>query len=562
MKTSAYTEERIPEVVSFVQDCLDLFKNLSIPSLLLQIARIASQHTNASYCVCGIHSERRGHFDQFQIYGLSQLEMGLLRQSAEPIRAIPLEESFREKGMIDCQKEPVFTTQYPRIHSQLFVPILGEDFVLGSISLLNKIGGAEFTEADLSMMESLSVYAGIAINNARLYSQGAEREHRLEKQMDSLGLLNELGRIFANSDGNGQHLIRDMMNMIMGTLNMEIGEFFLNLEDEPDAYRLCFSAGHSGNGSIFGFDLFEKGDGLVGEAAENETPYLLKKEELETINRENDLPSGLNYLVTVPAGTNNGTLGVMVLGTNLRQKEEPPDLSFLSSIAAWIAPLIENLRMIDARQKLAILEERERIGMDLHDGVIQSIYGVGLVLENARLTAEEGEPQKTASTIRIAIEELNATIKDIRSYIMNLKPQKLTHENILQSLARLANDFHTNTLVPADFSHSVEHVEGLSDEKVNVFYMICKEALSNIAKHAHASKVTIDFTEMEDRFVLIVQDNGDGFDTSVDPGETHHGIGNMANRARNLGGDMDISSIIGHGTTVIVWLPWSAPEKG
>jgi signal transduction histidine kinase len=244
----------------------------------------------------------------------------------------------------------------------------------------------------------------------------------------------------------------------------------------------------------------------------------------------------------------------MILGGHFAKGEEEPDRNFLYSIAAWIAPLIENLRLVQQKQKIAILEERERIGMDLHDGVIQSIYGVGLMLENARLTAEKN-PAKTADSIHAATEALNATIRDIRSYIMNLKPDKLTSENLVSSMRRLANDFHANTLIPASFTDKVEHVEALTTEQNNTFYLICKEGLANIAKHAHAKSVSVNFSELKDRFVLMIMDDGVGFDTSKERKSTSHGVTNMFARTRGLGGDIDISSIPGHGTTIIAWLP-------
>ena len=85
--------------------------------------------------------------------------------------------------------------------------------------------------------------------------------------------------------------------------------------------------------------------------------------------------------------------------------------------------------------------------------------------------------------------------------------------------------------------------------------MICKEGLSNIAKHAHAKNVMVNFSEMKDRFVLMIQDDGIGFDTSKERKATSHGVTNMYTRTRGLGGDMDIMSVPGKGTTIIAWLP-------
>ena len=138
---------------------------------------------------------------------------------------------------------------------------------------------------------------------------------------------------------------------------------------------------------------------------------------------------------------------------------------------------------------------------------------------------------------------------------MNLKPDKLTSENLVSSMRRLTNDFHANSLVPASFNAKVEHVEALTTEQNNTFYLICQEGLANIAKHAHAKSVSVNFSEMKDRFVLMIIDDGIGFDTSKERKSTHHGVTNMFTRTRSLGGDFDITSIPDHGTTIIAWLP-------
>jgi len=252
-------------------------------------------------------------------------------------------------------------------------------------------------------------------------------------------------------------------------------------------------------------------------------------------------------------------VGVSCLGTKLVDEKDTLNLQFLSSISSWMATLIQDYRLTLQRKRVAILEERERISMDLHDGVIQSIYGVGLTLEHARILAK-ADPEKVEEQIQASIDALNATIRDIRSYIMDLKPARLTGENLIQSLRRLGNDFYSNTLVTTVFDPKVETLDQISEDYANAFYMICKEALANITKHAKATQVMITFTEEPDRYVLIVQDNGSGFDPGKGRKPESHGINNMFARAENLGGKLEMTSKPGKGTKLEVWLPKTAKE--
>lgn len=563
------TRRSIHQLMSdaFNQDCLGLFKDLSIDSLIQRILYIAATWTNSCYCVCGLLSSK-GHFSSYQSYGFTPSESRLLNiGDKDALLSLPSEEPIRTESIDECENYRIFNIEnpaeeifIPRVYSILFVPIFYNDEVIGTITLINKIGSVNFSAEDTKLIETLSAYAGIAINNARLYTESAIREKRLSKSIDDLALLNELGRLFTDNDGDVSHMLDGMLDLIIGCLGLETAEVFLNSDENPDEYNLILHKGYDASGSLLGLNTITAGEGLLGKCVSKNEIYQLKPEDLDAINERDVVRTKLNYMVVLPLPTKSGVLGLMIFGGRYTKGEEEPDLTLISSIAGWIAPLVENLRLVRQKQRIAVLEDRERIGMDLHDGVIQSIYGVGLMLENARLTAEQN-PAKTADSIHLATEALNATIRDIRSYIMNLKPDKLTHENLIQSMKRLANDFHANTLVPTKFITKVEHVEALDEDQNNTFYMICKEALSNIAKHAHAKSVTVNFSEMKDRFVLLIQDDGAGFDTSKKRKNTSHGVSNMFTRTRGLGGDMDITSYPGKGTTVIAWLPLKKSEE-
>jgi signal transduction histidine kinase len=144
---------------------------------------------------------------------------------------------------------------------------------------------------------------------------------------------------------------------------------------------------------------------------------------------------------------------------------------------------------------------------------------------------------------------------------MNLKPARLTNENLVQSLRRLTNDFSSNTLVVTTFESDIENIDGLSSEMVNTFYLICKEALANVTKHARATEVTVSFKEKEQGYELEVSDNGVGFNPVHDRRSSSHGINNILARAKGLRGNFDIQSAVGKGTMLTVFLPKNHSEQ-
>jgi signal transduction histidine kinase len=256
---------------------------------------------------------------------------------------------------------------------------------------------------------------------------------------------------------------------------------------------------------------------------------------------------------------------VLCVATYQPQPLDALELQFLAIISSWVGTVIENARLNLQQRRLAVLEERKRIGMDLHDGIIQSIYAVGLTLEHARLLMDENQP-KANERIEQAIKDLNSTIRDLRSYILDLRPHYLHDENLMKGIQRLVNEFHVNALVEVDLQGMPESFRHLPEAQALALFHICQEALANIAKHARATLVSVSLWTVSERALLEVHDNGRGFDLSETKHSLGHGLSNMQIRARNVGGEVDISTepssgtaVSGtavSGTTILAWVPF------
>ena len=172
MKTIAGPTIHQERLESFNQDCLDLFKDLSVDSLISRILYIAATWTNSCYCVCGLTSSRRGRYSSYKLYGFTPSEIKLLNAGQkDAILSIPSDEIICTENESECRKYRIFNTPddefslVPIIQSILYVPIYFNEDKIGSITLLNKIGASSFTVDDIRMIDSLSDYSGIAINN-------------------------------------------------------------------------------------------------------------------------------------------------------------------------------------------------------------------------------------------------------------------------------------------------------------------------------------------------------------------------------------------------------------
>ena len=208
----------------------------------------------------------------------------------------------------------------------------------------------------------------------------------------------------------------------------------------------------------------------------------------------------------------------------------------------------------ETRIQMAILQERERIGMDLHDGIIQALYGIGLNLQNTRMHLGEDQ-QATDERLNQATQALDAAIRNIRAYILNLRPRQLQDENLLVGMRGLIREFEANTLVEVELQGEDEEAAGLPPINAMALFHIFQEALANIARHAEATKVNVRVWRVDQRVMLRVSDDGVGFDSTRMEQRIGHGLANMKTRAQNTGGGIEFISIRKQGTTILAWVP-------
>jgi signal transduction histidine kinase len=302
-------------------------------------------------------------------------------------------------------------------------------------------------------------------------------------------------------------------------------------------------------------DRFRPGEGLVGQVAKDGKPLWtpdLTDEESFLDPAVGD--AGFGSMVCVPLIAPGQVVGVLCLAFQGERAIDEREISLLEAVGAGVGIAVENARLNRRTRRLAVLEERERIGMDLHDGIIQSVYAVGLTLEYIRLQIEE-DPEQAIQRLEQAIEGLDAVIGDLRSYILDLQPSRIQVDDLHGALERLIQEFKSNTLVDAELLTEPEALEQLERDTASELFLIAQEALANTAKHAFATKVWLTVRQLDEEVSLQVIDNGRGFDLSIEPGRLGHGLSNMSERARQIGGRFEIVSNPGDGTTVTVRMP-------
>ncbi|MDZ4763773.1 MAG: GAF domain-containing sensor histidine kinase [Chloroflexota bacterium] len=221
------------------------------------------------------------------------------------------------------------------------------------------------------------------------------------------------------------------------------------------------------------------------------------------------------------------------------------DQSLIETTAGYAALAIAGARLREQRQRLALLEERERISMDLHDGVIQSLYAVGMMLDLMRV-----DQHTYPDNLTDAIHSLNAVIEDIRNTIHDLKRRNT------QTIHACLDDVIARLHVPASLDIEIDAPPARMPFGASTSEAVCQmaqEIVSNAIRHAGAARVQLAASVSGGYFQLRVVDDGVGFDPAVE----HDGLGlhNVRQRAALHRGIIAIESAPGRGTTVILTLP-------
>ena len=217
---------------------------------------------------------------------------------------------------------------------------------------------------------------------------------------------------------------------------------------------------------------------------------------------------------------------------------------FLREIELW-------LESVERRQ--ALISERERIGRELHDGIIQAIYAAGLMLEGSRHHIP-ADPEAAQAELTRAIDSLNQTIKDIRRYIFDLRGE-LPEDDLETGLRNMLKDFRINTLLEIDLNVEGQDPRVVSAQRRQHISQIMREALANVARHARARRVDVSLDFQDNALQLRISDDGVGM-VALPIDNKGYGLRNIRERTRLLEGTLDMHAAPNKGVTLVLTVPY------
>ena len=550
------TREQLQErLIALHKASLELVKDVSLETLLERIATVACEQSDARYAALGVLDDE-GQLIKFISVGMTEKEIKRMSHPPEGRGLIGALMNVKEPLRIpEIGKHPQsvgFPAHHPPMRSFLGVPIRAGDRQLGQIYLTEKKDAIEFTADDEKIIQMLATYAAAAIQNASLMDQMKERDLALTRRTVDMSLLNGIASTLTSSLELDE-ILNKTLGHVMNYLKVEAGEIFL-LEEDKKTLRMVLHRGQAAE-AFWTHNVFMVGSGYIGLVAETRVPVVSKDlKNDQRFLRDAVVKAGFNQMACIPLLSGDNLMGVMSVATQRQERIDEQSVQMMAAVGNWAGLAIENARLHTGARRAAVLGERDRIGMDLHDGIIQSIYGVGLSLESA-LHSIEDDPEDTKKRVQRSIAGLNQAIRDLRSYILDLRPRQLGSDGLMNGVKRLIAEYRANTFAEVHLTEPDSDLRELSQTQSLTLFHICQEALANAAKHAKAKNVQVALWTTDERVLMEIIDDGNGFDMEQLNISIGHGLANMQTRARSVGGEIDISSVLHEGSTILVWVP-------
>ncbi|HEU5036600.1 MAG TPA: GAF domain-containing protein [Nocardioides sp.] len=519
--------------------------DLTLDELLTRIVEVAADLAGARYVALGVigdGSDRR--LQTFVTHGLTAEErerigdlprgLGLLGHLIERPEAVRLRHITEHPSSVG------FPPHHPPMGSFLGVPVRIGEKVFGNLYLTEKQDdGGGFTDEDERIVTALAAAAGVAIENARLHEEAARQVRWLAATTEVTTQLLDPG-----SGDEPLQLVADRARELAGA-----DSAWVVVGSRPETLAVRVVSGMPARPEqLAGLDLSRS---LSAQVVASGVAVAI--EDLGAEPRAVNVADLLGWppigpLIIVPLRTTDGVSGVLSLGW-LRSRAAAFDLvdpDLPTRFAEQAALALEVSRARQDQQRLAILEDHERIGRDLHDLVIQRLFAIGLSLQGISRTVETPE---TVARVEEAVDELDGTIRDIRRTIFALGSGE--EDTDIQYAVTQIVERATSTLKfrpRLSFRGPVRSLIG--PEVAPDVLAVLSEALSNAARHAQASSGVVEL-DVTDGVRLTVVDDGDG----LPPDVAESGLASMRHRAERHGGRCTVSSEEGEGTTVVWWVP-------
>jgi signal transduction histidine kinase len=567
--TNRLGEERLGRLLAVGAS---LISTLDVDTLLPQLLEAAQELTGARYAALGVLDAERREIARFLTRGVDAAThravgdpprgrgiLGVLISDPRPLRLTEIEGDRRSYG---------FPSGHPQMHRFLGVPIVIGGVVWGTLYLTDKADG-DFDDADERVATTLAAWAAIAVEHADLLERLRERGDRLERTVRNF----EATTTITRAVGSETRLDRVLELIVKRGRALVGARALLILLRDDAALQIAAGAGEVDPDAI-GRRIPVQGTtaAAVLRAVQPERVEDVAAR-LQVTSERLGVPVTANRLgvhdpqaaLIVPLEFRSRKLGVLVAFDHAEgdavafDHDEQALLLAFAAAAATAVATAQSAERQRLRERMAAAEhERQHWAHELHDQTLQSLAGFRVLIDAA---LERGDPAEQERTLHTLATRVDAEIVQLRTLITELRPATLDEQGLRPAIEHLARQVAESEGIAVETDIALEMSEGhgtgaarsrLTPDTETAIYRVIQEALTNVVKHAGASRVTIGVRPRDGGVDLTVSDDGAGFDPNAP--RDGYGIPGMYERAELANGTLAITSQPGGGTTVHVWL--------
>ena len=433
--------------------------------------------------------------------------------------------------------------------SELTVPITVKGRTIGVLDAQSELLD-DFDQTDAELLQAIAGQTGIAIENARLFVETQRHLEETEKRANRLTIINSLQQGLASKlDVQSIYdLVGEKFRDIFGAQVVMVSSY----DSKSDTVEHCYCIERGKRVHAAGA---RPPGGFRAQIIRTRQPLLVNTNVAEEAARlgqptlpGTDTPKSW---LGAPMLVGDQVIGILSV-QNLDEENafEESDVRFLQMFAASISIALENARLYEQAQRLAVLEERQRLARELHDSVTQSLYGINLYVEAAvgQMTlGRTGQALQYLNDIQTTAQE---SLAEMRLLIFELRPPILEQEGLVAAIQNRLYSVEHRAGLKFNLENNLE--ERLPPAMEEGLYRIAHEALNNTLKHSHAKNVTICIQQEEESLVMEIADDGIGFEPGTARREGCLGLVSMQERAQALGGHLSVDSGPGNGTRIRV----------
>jgi signal transduction histidine kinase len=531
-----------------------LLSELDLEAVLKSVVEAARELTGARYAALGVLDPERRELERF-------INVGIDEETQRDIGNLPrgrgvLGELIREPVPLrlrDVNEHPHaygFPPGHPPMHSFLGVPIAVRGETYGNLYMTEKQGAGEFDKADEEAALTLASWAGIAIENARLYTSLSEREAETEQALRRAETSVDIARTVG-----GETDVERVLDLIVKRARALVdARALLVLLRRGDHLFVAARAGQVG-GDVRDLEV-PLDDAVFKAAMEDRVAQRLERGSPPSKARLRER-LGAEVALVVPLLFRGRSVGTLVAldreagGVEFDQE----DLRLLQAFAASAATAVATAQTVESerlRQQVEAADsERERWARELHDDTLQGLAAIRISLATALQSAGERRGARIESAAEEAMAQLEGQINELNRLINDLRPAALERLGLAGALKALADETAVRGQVKVQAT--LEIPDEPSGDEQRIVYRLIQEALTNVIKHASASCVDLEVRKLPGEIKIALRDDGVGFDPDTSTGG--RGVAGMRERIELLGGRIEISSKPGEGTEISASVP-------